>query len=215
MDKKPTTELVSENERDFIRQVFSDKKSQLPSARQASEFSASLKSASRLQLTAELGEYTLIFSPQMDLNEESHTQQLKLGCPQVLENSGTKRPKRVQPAQERIQVQDETGCLRGISVENISTSGIALLVANQPSELRVEQTIESLRIKLTKLEAFSARARIIRVDPLPDSDKAFVALEFIALSPLAEELLMLYIFDHSPVLKKSLENMPLLALGDL
>jgi hypothetical protein len=195
---------LSEAERAFLRQLFREAApvDAQPDADCLLEFDPA-SAESRLLLTllsrmdtvvlAEDARYQLRFELNVVAAPFGGPARLRLSAPLVLDRQGVERAARVTPPGGEIEVRDPSGALQPLAVENISHTGISLMV-QQPARPGTE--LPQLELALPGRAPFTIAGRVVRVQRHQDPAVHRLAVAFEHLEPAAQEALKRYIFDR-------------------
>lgn len=148
-----------------------------------------LERAESLSLVAIRPDSVLHFP--LDITSQDGHPAIKVSWPHIVERSSEGGTLRVQPARGDLHLVDLSGNFTSPVVLDISTSGI-LLRQMEPVDVRVDQYLDNMILRLPAGEVVRMGARVVRIDAGPDFKE--VALHFGELSPDSGNALSQYIF---------------------
>lgn len=201
-DKEPD---LSQDELDFIQQVFKDSSTDLLFMPNKAEIDAPaqdprilelLQMANELRLQADVGDYTLFFYPTVKLMPDTNTRQFHLGYPTIVEKKGHSRSRRIYLEREEINVIETHGQLQNPIIENISSTGIALVTEHTNIKLVPGVTSLTLKVRFSDDEWHNCECSVVWAHKV--DGKVKLALRFNKLSAEMYEQVKSYIYHNTP-----------------
>lgn len=196
---------LNQEELDFIQQVFKDSKTDLVFMPHKAELDAPaqdprilelLHMAEELRLQADVGNYTLFFYPTIKLMPDTNTRHFHLGYPTIVEKEGHSRSRRIHLEHEEINVIEAAGQLQNPVIENISSTGIALVTEQTNIELIPGVTQLTLKVMFSDEEWHNCECSVVWAHKMDDKIK--LALRFNKLSAEMYEQVKSYIYHNTP-----------------
>jgi len=194
---------VSQEEQDFIRGLFASNEPgsqttalprllfEIPEA--APRLMEVLQTSGVLRLEADTEDCSLAFTARLTGVDMSNGARLELGHPEILDRSGPARSRRVANRADGIHVTDTSGHFHGMTVLDVSTSGIAVRAQTEGRLRRGESESLPLRIDIVGAGRYRCNCEIVRIEPEEGSNQR-IGMRFGLLSKSAMEALAHYQF---------------------
>jgi len=204
---------LSQEELNFIQKILRDTKSDLVLMPNKAEMDAPaqdprilelLQMANELRLQADVGDYTLLFYPRVELIQDTNTRQFHLGYPTIVEKTGHSRSRRINLEPEEINIIETKGQLENPTIENISATGIALVTEHSNIELVPGKTLLTLKVRFSNEKWHDCDCSVVWAHK--HNKKIKLALRFHKLSQDMYDQLRSYVYHHSPEIQEAYDG---------
>ena len=213
MGSGPTQTYLTEEERAYLRELFSEygatstepavapRSFRLSRLTADPELLSQLLGAGRLQLKAEDGPYRLLFDISAVPDPDGDHVSLQFGYPLILDARLAERSARVQPEAGEVSIADPSGRLGHPRVVDISTSGVAIEAPGMQTARRGSH-FKTLQIDLPGDRHIQLEGRVVRVQGRDHRHGRRLALRFEHTDSETAAELQRYIFRRHRLLRE-------------